>query len=132
MKKLYFAVFAICLLSFSCNKNDGWKKLADNPNYIHRSVREVSEVMLHDIYSPPVASRIYAYITVAGYEAARNGNKDYLSLVGQLKGLDSIPQPQRGKQYCYNLAASHAILTVGKILVMSEGRIEAFHNNLDG
>jgi hypothetical protein len=129
MNKLYFTVFSVVLL-FACNKNNGWKKSAENPNYIHRSVREVSEVMLHDIYSPPVASRIYAYITVAGYEAARNGNTNYLSLAGQVNGLDSIPKPEAGKTYCYNLAAAHAILTVGKILVMSEGRIEAFHSGL--
>jgi hypothetical protein len=131
MKKLYFALcVAILFVSCSSKQNNGWKALAENPAYIHRSVREVTEVMLRDIYSPPVASRIYAYITVAGYEAARNGSKDYLSLAGQLKGLDSIPKPETGKQYCYSLAASHAILTVGKILVMSEGRIEGFHTTL--
>lgn len=131
MKRFYFAVCtALLLFSFSCNSNNEWKKSAESAEYIHRSVREVTEVMLHDIYSPPVASRIYAYITVAGYEAARNGDKNYLSLAGQLKGLDSIPQPEAGKQYCYSLAAAHAILTVGKILVMSEGRIETFHTGL--
>ncbi|WP_295721184.1 vanadium-dependent haloperoxidase [Mucilaginibacter sp.] len=130
MKKFYFVLFIASLLISCSSKQKGWQKLAEDPNYIHRSVREVTEVMLHDIYSPPVASRIYAYITVAGYEAAVNGNKNYISLAGQLKGLDSIPKPQAGKQYCYSLAASHAILTVGKILVMSEGRIEGFHTTL--
>jgi hypothetical protein len=130
MKKFYFALFIAVLLVSCSSKQKEWQKLAENPNYIHRSVREVTEVMLHDIYSPPVASRIYAYITVAGYEAAVNGNKNYISLAGQLKGLDSVPRPQAGKQYCYSLAASHAILTVGKILVMSEGRIEGFHTTL--
>jgi hypothetical protein len=130
MKKFYFVLFIASLLISCSSKQKGWQKLAEDPNYIHRSVREVTEVMLHDIYSPPVASRIYAYITVAGYEAAVNGNKNYISLAGQLKGLDSVPKPQAGKQYCYSLAASHAILTVGKILVMSEGRIEGFHTTL--
>ena len=130
MNKFYFALFIALLLVSCSSKQKGWQKLAEDPNYIHRSVREVTEVMLHDIYSPPVASRIYAYITVAGYEAAVNGNKNYISLAGQLKGLDSVPRPQAGKQYCYSLAASHAILTVGKILVMSEGRIEGFHTTL--
>jgi hypothetical protein len=129
MSKMYIAVLAMMLLA-SCNLNNDWKKKAENPDYIHRSVRQVTDVMLHDIYSPPVASRIYAYVTVAGYEAAANGNKNYISLSGQLKGFDSVPRPEAGKQYCYALAASHAILTVGKILVMSEGRIETFHDNM--
>jgi hypothetical protein len=129
MSKMYIAVLAMMLLA-SCNLNNDWKKKAENPDYIHRSVRQVTDVMLHDIYSPPVASRIYAYVTVAGYEAAANGNKSYISLSGQLKGFDSVPRPEAGKQYCYALAASHAILTVGKILVMSEGRIETFHDKM--
>jgi hypothetical protein len=129
MSKMYIAVLAMMLLA-SCSLNNDWKKKAENPDYIHRSVRQVTDVMLHDIYSPPVASRIYAYVTVAGYEAAANGNKNYISLSGQLKGFDSVPKPKVGKQYCYALAASHAILTVGKILVMSEGRIETFHDKM--
>ncbi|MFD0766304.1 vanadium-dependent haloperoxidase [Mucilaginibacter lutimaris] len=129
MKKVCVLVLAIVSFA-SCGPNGKWKKAAQNPNYIHRSVREVTDVMLHDIYSPPVASRIYAYITVAGYEAARNGDKHYISLAGQLNGLGQMPKPIPGKEYCYTLAASHAILVVGKILVMSEGRIESFHEQL--
>jgi uncharacterized protein YbbC (DUF1343 family) len=72
---------------------NNWQKLAGNPEFIHRSVRQVTDVMVHDIYSPPVASRIYAYVSVAAYEAAVNGDKKYISLSGQLNGLDSVPKP---------------------------------------
>ncbi|MFD0795117.1 vanadium-dependent haloperoxidase [Mucilaginibacter litoreus] len=130
MKKFY-PIYIVMVLLFSCaGAQKDWKEKAENPAFIHRSVRQVTDVMLHDIYSPPVASRIYAYITVAGYEAAINGNKGYISLSKQLHGLSAMPKPEKGKQYCYSLAASHAILTVGKILVMSEGRIERFHDEL--
>src|SRR6478735_6195490 len=104
MKKVCVLVLAIVSFA-SCGPNGKWKKAAQNPNFIHRSVREVTDVMLHDIYSPPVASRIYAYITVAGYEAARNGDKHYISLAGQLNGLGLMPKPMPGKEYCYTLAA---------------------------
>ncbi|MGY4536146.1 hypothetical protein ACVW0P_000540 [Mucilaginibacter sp. UYNi724] len=129
MKKVYIAFWAILVLA-SCGPKNDWKKLAENPNFIHRSVKQVTDVMLRDIYSPPVASRIYAYISVAGYEAARQGDKKYLTLSGQLNGLGPLPQPTPGKQFCYSLAASHAVLLVGKILVMSEGRIESFHDGM--
>jgi hypothetical protein len=129
MNKICTALLAILMFA-SCKPNGDWKKKAENANFIHRSVRQVTDVMLHDIYSPPVASRIYAYITIAGYEAAHNGDENYLSLSGQLNGLGAMPKPEGGKQYCYTLAASHAILVVGKILVMSEGRIESFHDQL--
>lgn len=129
MKKIYLLTLTLFLFA-SCGNNNDWKKASENSNFIHRAVRQVTDVMLRDIYSPPVASRIYAYITTAGYEAARNGNKNYISLAGQLNGLGELPKPVPGRQYCYNLAASHAILVVGKILVMSEGRIESFHEKL--
>ncbi len=130
MSKLYF-IFLIAFLLVSCSAHqNSWEKTTENPDYIHRSVQEVTDVMLYDIYSPPVASRIYAYISVAGYEAAVNGNSKYLSLSGQLHGLDSLPKPDPHKKYSFTLAASHAILTVGKTLVTSEGRIEDFHAKL--
>ena len=124
----FYSLFFMLMLSCSAQKN--WKKIAENPDFIHRSVQEVTDVMLFDIYSPPVASRIYAYISVAGYEAAINGNAKYLSLAGQLNGLKNTPKPDPQKKYCFNLAAAQAILTVGKKLVNSEGRIEAFHTKL--
>jgi hypothetical protein len=129
MKKIYVA-FVVIFLFASCRTNTNWQKLAGNPEFIHRSVRQVTDVMVHDIYSPPVASRIYAYVSVAAYEAAVNGDKNYVSLSGQLNGLDSVPKPMAGKQYCYTLAAAHAALTVGKIMIMSEGRIESYHDKM--
>jgi len=125
-------VFLVTLILSSCSfqGSKSWEKVTENPNYIHRAVKEVTEVMLHDIYSPPVASRIYAYISVAGYEAALHGDKHYVSLAGQLQGLDRLPEPDRNKKYSFSLAAAHAILLVGKTLVTSEGRIEDFHSKL--
>ena len=59
---------------------------AQDAGTLHRSIKAVTDVMVHDIFSPPVASRIYAYISVAGYEAARGGDKHYRSLSGSCMG----------------------------------------------
>ena len=69
-----------------------------NAGTLHRSIKAVTDVMVHDIFSPPVASRIYAYISVAGYEAARGRDKSYRSLAGQLHGFTGVAVPQQGKQ----------------------------------
>lgn len=39
----------------------------------HRAQRAVTAVMVHDILSPPVASRVYVYTHIAAYEAGRIG-----------------------------------------------------------
>jgi len=125
----------ICLLVFpvicySQGKTENGKNDTGNAGYIHRSIKEVTDVIVYDIYSPPVASRTYAYISIAGYEAALPGNAGYISFAGQLHQLKPVPKPESGKSYNYTLAAVQAILTVGKALVISEERIDLFRNKI--
>jgi len=126
---IIFLVGFLFVSSFvSATKN--WKITAENPDYIHRAVKVVTDVIVHDIYSPPVASRIYAYITIAGYEAAIARNEKYMTLAGQLHQLKTLPKPAVGKEYSNSLASVEAILTVGRSLIASEEKIEAFHVQL--
>jgi len=128
----FYIIFVVSFFSGSVSAApvNNWKQKSENPSFLHRSIKQVTDVMVHDIYSPPVASRIYAYITIAGYEAAIKGNPNYISLSGQLRDFFSVPAPKAGKEYSYSLAAVHAILTVGKSVVISESKIEAFHKKL--
>jgi hypothetical protein len=48
------------------------------------AVDTVTGIMVHDIFSPPVASRIYVYL-IAAYEIMAQNNTKYESLQGQLK-----------------------------------------------
>ncbi|MEJ7769395.1 MAG: vanadium-dependent haloperoxidase [Chitinophagaceae bacterium] len=126
MKKLLAFFIPFLLHSFSNNERADWQTKSENAEYIHRAIKQVTDVMVHDIYSPPVASRTYACIAVAGYEAALPGYLDYRTLAGQLHGLKSLPKPKTGKRLSYALAAVQAILTVGKALVVSEEKVAAF------
>ncbi len=48
---------------------------------------------------PPVASRIYAYLSLAIYEAALPGMPEYNSLSGQINGLHTLPIPDPNLEY---------------------------------
>jgi hypothetical protein len=50
-------------------------------------------------YSPPVASRAFAYFGVIGYEATASGRTDMVTLVGQLHDLKSLPKREPGETY---------------------------------
>ena len=52
-----------------------------------------------DGISPPVAARSYAYGAITAYEAVVHGMPGYESLVGQLNGLDTLPQPRADQTY---------------------------------
>ncbi len=129
-----YSFYFLLLLLIVANKthaNDNWKKLSENPEYLHRSIKQVTDVMVHDIYSPPVASRIYAYVTIAAYEAATIlAHEKYNSFAGQLHGLTMLPQPDTGKQYSYTLASVNALLLVAKSMIISEEKITAFQTTL--
>ena len=132
MKSFLQKVFLLTLVLTSCSDEDNgeWKKSAQNPEFLHRSVKQITDIIVHDIFSPPVASRIYTYMSVAGYEAALHEDTKYVSLAGQLNGLEAFPQPDAGLEYCYTLASVQAMLKVGRSLVFSEDKLDNFYNTI--
>jgi len=90
---------------------------------LHRAEKAITDVMVHDIFSPPVASRIYLYTNVAAYEVlVRAYPGGYRSLYGQVKDFPRLPAP-KGK-IDGSLAAVYACMMVGKNLIFSEAVLE--------
>jgi len=92
---------------------------ASNVAYYNSALNKLTEVVIHDIFSPPVASRIYSYANLAGYEALVPFDPHYESLGGQLKRFQAPPKPEAGKEYCFPLASTRAFLTVARALTFS-------------
>lgn len=66
---------------------------------LHNWYRMVLELVRHTpTYSPPVASRAFAYLGVTAYEAASGGGA-LVSLAGQLNGLSPAPEREAGAAY---------------------------------
>ncbi len=114
-----------------CKSEKASLELVKNqPSYLHEMVHQLSDVIVHDIFSPPVASRIYAYASIAAYEANAMGDPSYRSLAGQVNGLKEIPEPQEGVTINFALASIKAFLDVGKELIFSEHQMEEFEVDL--
>ncbi|MCC6460530.1 MAG: vanadium-dependent haloperoxidase [Saprospiraceae bacterium] len=80
----------------------------------------LSEVMLHDVASPPAASRFYAYALLAGYEtASRYQPKGFPTLQGRLRGLPMLYSFTSADSVFYPLAALWAVLETGKNIMPS-------------
>src|SRR4051794_12285739 len=95
---------------------------------LHRAQQSLTDIIVHDIFSPPVAARIYAYTSMAAYEAACKTNKEYHSLYNQVKGFPDIPPP--AQQVITSLAAVFAYMLVGKQLVYSESDLQDSLNHI--
>jgi hypothetical protein len=127
MKSKIYGIAAVCLLFISCEKQ---KSIVVTPDEYHAAIENVTQIMIHDIFSPPVASRIFVYPNVAAYEVIAQNSKTYSSLQGQLKGLDSIPALDPKSAVNKDLAALIAHMEVSKQLVFSEDMIEVFRDSL--
>jgi hypothetical protein len=128
MKRKFTRILFLILLvatATACRRELDQAAVA-NPELMHTSVRKLTDVIVHDIFSPPVASRIYAYASVAAYEALVPAYPSHQSLVGQLNGLTALPRPQAGQAYCFPLASVHAFLQVGRSLTFSGDLVDAF------
>lgn len=109
---------------------DNRKELGAEP--LHIAMHQLSTVIMYDILSPPQSSRVYAYASIAAYEAARSGYKpEYRTLAGQLNGLTAVPEPKAGVQYYLPLSSVHAFMTVGKALTFSNARMDSMRITLD-
>lgn len=76
----------------------------------------VLELVRHTpTYSPPVASRSFAYLGVTAYEAVATGSDKLESLAGQLNGLSPGPKREAGQTYdeavVINAAMAFAVQT---------------------
>lgn len=87
---------------------------------LHRAEQNLTRVIVHDIFSPPVASRIYLYANAAAYETLVLGHEGYRSLYGQANGFPRIETSRGREGINYKLAALYAFFRTGGRLVFSE------------
>ncbi len=87
---------------------------------LHRAEQNLTRVIVHDIFSPPVASRIYLYANAAAYETLALGQEGYKSLYGQANQFPRIAARQEKGDVNYKLAALYAFFRTGGRLVFSE------------
>lgn len=127
MKANFFSIAIISILFISCKKE---KSIVVTTDEYHAAIDNVTQIMIHDIFSPPVASRIFVYPNIAAYEIMAQNSKTYISLQNQLNGLDSIPKLDSKSGVNQPLAALVAHMELSKQLVFSEEIVDKFRDSL--
>lgn len=121
-------IFTMIFTFMSC-KNET-QDIVIVPNDFHKAVNKITSIMVHDIFSPPVASRIYVYPNLAAYEIMCQNSDKYITLAGQLTDFKPVPKPSSEKNLNYKLAALVAYFDVGKELIFSEDRVITYRDSL--
>ncbi len=128
--KSLFLITSSLLFLNACQKEE--KQIVITAEDYHNAVDKITEVMVHDIFSPPVASRIYNYANIAAYEVVRQEGTGYNTLSNQLHNLKNIPVADTTKQINHKISALVAYMEVGKSLLFSEDRVEVYRDSLYG
>ncbi|MGB1170933.1 MAG: vanadium-dependent haloperoxidase [Flavobacteriaceae bacterium] len=116
------------LLSCAPTDNSYIEKL-QHPEWFQAAMKNLTDIVVYDIFSPPVASRVYLYPSIAAYETARQqAPQAYQSLSGQVKDLKPVPQAQ-SEAVNFSLASLYAFNKVGKALIFSENKMDAFETD---
>ena len=114
-----------------CGRGD-YRSHPPDPEILHSAMQDLTNVIVYDIFSPPQASRAYAYASVAAYEALRpDYASKYRTFAGQLNGLTPAPTPAADSEYYLPLSSVHAFMTVGKALTFSSARMDSLRKGID-
>ena len=103
-------IFAILFLTGCQQKKIS--KMMNDAEILHQNEDQLTQIIIYDIFTPPVAARIYSYASIASYEAIRFSKEGAGSIAERLRGFGKMPQPEKGKSYNYTLAATRAFFTV--------------------
>jgi len=131
-KLLIFSVLLSCFFT-SCQHNASKENAqADysNGKFIADWNSKLTESIVQDLFTPPVASRIYAYSHLAAYEVLRFSDTKAGSLAAKLHGFKAIPEPGKDTPINYTLAALTAFSTVGQKLVYTESVLKDYQAHI--
>jgi len=126
----YQHIFSVFILITFTKCNTPAIPIEITPENYHASIDKVTEIMIHDIFSPPVASRVFAYPNVAAYEILVQKDSVYKTLSSALNGFSSIPKVEKEDKVNINLAAIIAHLEISKKLIFSENKFEVLQDSL--
>jgi hypothetical protein len=124
------ALITIFIFSISSCKQKESKQLSET-EILHQNQDKLTQVIIYDIFTPPVASRLYVYTSLASYEAIRFKKEDAPSITARLKGFKPMPVPEEGKKYNFTLSATKAFFNVVRnVRVFSVDSLTAYEQSV--
>ncbi|MCK8479102.1 vanadium-dependent haloperoxidase [Psychroserpens algicola] len=127
-KLLFILVYGLLI---SCNQENKQQPIdafdTENLNYANKVLLES---VMEDAFTPPVASRIYAYAHLAHYITLQSVENDSLSeITSKINGLDQFTIPETSNVDA-KLSALLAFSRIGKKLIYSEQYFDELTNTL--
>jgi hypothetical protein len=123
MKRL-FAVCVVCMALMQC-KNKDRQEPDFGVAHINEVIGKMTELMVHDVTNPPLASRFFSYACLAGYEVVAQNNGSF----GRLQGHNDYPLIEKQdsiKGFAPKLTALLAMMNVSEKMQPSGALMGAY------
>ena len=128
---LRFFIVGIAGLMISCGNAEKSSLITVTSKDYHEAQDMLTAVMVHDIFSPPQASRVYAYTNIAAYEIiAQSPGDSIVSLKNKLNDFKGISPPQ-DSLVNLKLAALISFIELGKHFVYSKEMLGPYSDNFN-
>jgi hypothetical protein len=121
-------LFSFAMIIASCKTKNRNENVVPAPE-IDSVVRKMSDIMVHDVTNPPLASRFFAYAFLSGYEIVSQNNSSVKNLKGVLNSYPAMTKPDI-KNYDYHLAALMAIIETASRIQPSGKLLENFKEKI--
>jgi hypothetical protein len=122
------AMFLLIMFYSSCDQKN--TITLNSEEILHQNQDQLTQVIIYDVFTPPVASRIYAYTSLASYEAMRFLTPGNPSLAEKMNGFGKMPLPDTSEKYDYTLAATQAFFTVAHKVTFSIDTLKKYEEPL--
>jgi len=121
---LFFTFIISGIVVTGCKQHS--KKVQVTNKDISQVLSQMTELMVHDVTNPPLASRFFSYACLAGYEVVSENNTKFKSMYGVLNNYPSLKRSDTIGNYSYSLAALLAIIETAKKLQPSGSLLEKY------
>jgi len=127
----YFAVTLSLVASIifffsSCSKRSGYTFNYDNGNIISEWNNKLTETIVQDLFTPPVASRIYSYPNLAAYEVLKYTKDSSESITSHLREFEPVPAPPSG-EINLSVSALNAFTLVALKMIYTEKVLKEYY-----
>lgn len=114
-------IYQMLIVLLMCVPRSGQAQKSDAAytRYLKPAIFSLSKVMMHDVVSPPAASRYYAYCILGAYEIVSQHDNTIPPLDAFITQYKKSTIPTGKSSYDYRIASIYCILETGRLMLPS-------------
>ena len=125
MRILICLCILVCFAAAGCRQQQN-NTPAFNTTHISQVVTKMTDLMIHDITNPPLASRFFSYATLAGYEVLAENDSTLLHMHKVVNDYPALKKPDSLNDFHVEISALLAMMETAKKMQPSGKQMDQY------